>query len=416
MSEAPLPENAKPQIPVPFRDLPPHRQKRIRRSLYGGTLLFLALIVAFVAGFYVFTAHKKKQAAAVWQPPGIPVRVIDLRPGELDEVMEATGIIQAHREVTVYPEVSGKVVRVDADLGDTVAENAPLLTIDDELIRLKVRQIQAQLTKINALCRNAEKNLKRKEKLFRRKTVSETDYDQSVLAVQTNQGMLEEARAALDMARYELRHTTVRSPIPGKVTARFLEVGSRASPQIPVARVVNLDRVKVEIGLNDEEIRRVRVGQKARLTVDAFPDKELMGEVTAVGSQADANTLTFPVRVERVNSEPDDPLLPGMIARVSITVKEHRDVLVVPREIIHDEGGRLTAFVVEENRARKRRLTLGADEKGMVIVSEGLAPGDRVVCVGHQMLDEGIAVQIDEGDRSTGTSQEPQSLQEPPTP
>jgi multidrug efflux pump subunit AcrA (membrane-fusion protein) len=135
-----------------------------------------------------------------------------------------------------------------------------------------------------------------------------------------------------------------------------------------------------------------------------------------VGSQADANTLTFPVRVERVNSEPDDPLLPGMIARVSITVKEHRDVLVVPREIIHDEGGRLTAFVVEENRARKRRLTLGADEKGMVIVSEGLAPGDRVVCVGHQMLDEGIAVQIDEGDRSTGTSQEPQSLQEPPTP
>jgi len=416
MSEAPLPEDEKPQVPVPFRDLPPHRQKRIRRFLYVGTLLFLVLIVAFVAGFNAYTAHKKKQAAAQWQPPGLPVQVIDLRPGELDEVVEATGVIQARQEVTVYPEVSGKVVRVDADLGDTVAESAPLLTIDDELVRLKVRQIQAQITKLNALCRNAEKNLKRKEKLFHRKTVSETDYDQAVLAVQTNQGMLEEARAAQDMALYELRHTTVRSPIPGKVTERFLEVGSLASPQTPVARVVNVDRVKVEIGLIDEEIRRVRVGQQVQLTVDAFPEKELKGEVTAVGSQADAHTLTFPVRVESVNSDPDDPLLPGMIARLSIKVKHHPDVLVVPREIVHDEGGRLTAFVVEGGRARKRRLTLGADEKEMVIVSSGLAPGDRVVCVGHEMLDEGLAVQIDTGDGDAGPDPEPRIPQEPPSP
>jgi len=380
MREGSRPAEGVPEIPVPFRELPAHRQKRIRASLVAGTVLFLGLVLAFVTGFHMHTAHRKSQ------------------------------------EVTVYPEVSGKVVRVDADLGDTVAGDAPLATLDDELARMRVRQIQAQITKPDALCRNAEKALERKEKLYRKKTVSETDCDQAVQGVATNLGMLEEARAALDMALYELRHTTVRSPIPGKVTARFLEVGSLASPQTPVARVMNLDRVKVEIGLIDQEIRRVQVGQRVRLTVDAIPEKALEGEVTAVGSQADAGTLTFPVRAESANRDPHDPLLPDMIARLPILVRHHRDVLSIPREIVRDQGGDLTAFVVEAGRARKRRLTLGPDEKERVAVSSGLAPGDRVVCVGHEMLDEGLAVQIDAGDGAARTAPGSPPRQEPPPP
>jgi membrane fusion protein (multidrug efflux system) len=205
--------------------------------------------------------------------------------------------------------------------------------------------------------------------------------------------LLEEAEAQLEMAMYDLRHATVRSPIPGNVTERFLEVGSLASPQTAVARMVNIDKVKVEVGLIDDELKRVRMGQEVVLTVDVFPEQEFVGQVTAVGSQADAQTLTFPVRVEWENM--DARLLPGMIARISIKVEHHTGVLVVPREIIRDEGGRLVAFVVADSVARKRFLTLGPRKKENVIVSSGLEPGEKVVCVGHEILDDGLKVQVD---------------------
>lgn len=385
-------------IPIPFEELPAHRQKRIKRYVYMGSLLFLLLVFAFVAGLYAYTASLKRQAVEEWKSPGIPVKVIELTEMDLDEVVEATAVIRARQEVTVYPEVSAKVLRIEADLGDTVAKAAPLVVLDDELMNLRVRQIRAQIAKLTAICEDAEKNLKRKEKLFRRKTVSESDLDQAILADQTNRGLLEEARAQLDMALYDLRHATVRSPISGNVVERLLEVGSLASPQTAVARIVNIDRVKVEVGLIDEDVKRVRVGQETVFQVDAFPEGRFIGKVTAVGSQADAETLTFPVRVELENG--DGQLLPGMIARVSIRVEQHKGVLVVPREIIHDEGGRLAVFAVENSLAQKRFLTLGPREKEDVIVTSGLEAGERVVIVGHELLDDGFTVQIDTGDAS----------------
>ena len=381
------------EVPVPFDELPPHRQKRIRRYVYVGSAVFLLLVVAFVAGLYGYTSHKRRQAAEEWQSPGIPVKVTELSAVELDEVVEATGVIEAHQEVTVYPEVGAKVLRIEADLGDTVEKDTPLVVLDDELMSLRGKQIRAQIAKLTAICEDAEKNLKRKEKLFRRKTVSESDLDQAILADQTNRGLLQEAQAQLDMALYDLRHATVRSPIHGSVAERFLEVGSLASPQTPVVRIVNSDTVRVQVGLIDDEVKRVRVGQEVDLRVDAFPDQAFVARVTAVGSQADEQTLTFPVRVEWQNT--NGRLLPGMIARLLIKVEDHAGVLVVPREIIRDEGGGLAVFTVEDSVARKRFLTLGPGSKEKVIVSSGLEVGDKVVVVGHEILDDGLKVQID---------------------
>jgi RND family efflux transporter MFP subunit len=386
------------EIPIPFEELPPDRQKRIRRYVYIGSSVFLLLVVSFVVGLNGYTSYKKKQAVDRWQSPGIPVKVIDLAPTDLDEVVEATAVIQACQEVTVYPEVNAKVLHIEADLGDAVAQDAPLVVLDDELMNLRVRQIRAQIAKLTAVCEDSAKNRKRKEKLFRRKTVAESDLDQAVLADQTNRGLLEEAQAQLEMVLYDLRHATVRSPIAGSVAERFLEVGSLASPQTAVARIVNIDKVKVEVGLIDDEVKQVRLGQRVLLRVDAFPEEAFEGQVTAVGRQADVQTLTFPVRVEWKNTA--GRLLPGMIARVSIRVEQHKGVLVVPREIIHDEGGRVSLFIIVDSRAQKRTLTLGPGEKENVIVSSGLEAGDKVVVVGHEILDDGVKVQIDTGEGS----------------
>jgi len=288
------------------------------------------------------------------------------------------------------------VVSIKADLGDELAAGDPLVVIDDELIRLKVKQMQAQISKMNIIAEDSEKNLKRLQKLYRGRTVSETDLDQARLAYETNKGMIQEAEAALDMALYEQRHAIVRSPINGNVSERYLEVGSLASPQSPVAKIVNISKVRVDMGLIDEEISRVKAGQKAILTVDAFPEKFFEGVVSAVGSHADARSLTFPVRVEQDNTDPDSRLLPGMIARLAIGVARHEEVIVVPRETIQEERQRYITWIVESSHAQKKEVTLGPAEKERVIVTSGLKPGDNLVVVGYELLHEGLKVRIDE--------------------
>ncbi len=382
-------------IPPQFIHLPLAEQQRIRRQIYLGSIILIFFVFIFVAGTSMFTSYKKRQAVAEWQPPGIPVKIQALKKTSLHEVVEATGIIQPNQEVTVFPEVSGRVKKIMADMGTDVEQDSPLAVIDDELIRLKIKQINAQITKLTAMHKDAEKNLERLSKLFKRKTVSETDLDQARLAAQTNKGMLAEARAQLEIARYELRHTTVLSPIPGKVAERFLEVGSSVSPQVPIARIVNIEKIKLTVGLLDDEIKRVHTGQQVTLEVDAFPGIAFKGLVTAVGSQADSDTLTFPVQVEKENKDPKTLLLPGMIARLSIKVNYHSGVIVVPREIIHEDGNKFYVFVVIESQAKKRTLSLGPQIKEKVIITSGLKPDDKVVTIGHEVLIDGLKVQVD---------------------
>jgi len=113
-------------IPMPFEALPLHRQKRVRRYVYTGSTLFLILVITFVAGLYAYTAQKKKQAIEAWESPGVPVKVIEMAPVDLEEAVEATGVIAAEQDVTVYPEVTAKVMRIEADLGDTVEKRVGL--------------------------------------------------------------------------------------------------------------------------------------------------------------------------------------------------------------------------------------------------------------------------------------------------
>ena len=384
-------------IPPPFSDLPFEKQEVLRKRIYRGGVIVFCMVIVFVVGMLWYVSYKKQQATEQWESPGVPVKVMELKPTALKEVVESTGVIQPIQEVTVYPEVSGKVVAIKADLGDELVSNDPLVVIDDELIRLKVKQMQAQISKMNIIVEDSEKNLKRLKKLYRGRTVSETDLDQARLAYETNKSTIAEAEAALDMALYELRHAVVRSPINGHVSERYLEVGSLVSPQSPVAKMVNISRIRVEMGLVDEEINRVRVGQEAVLMVDVFPKESFAGVVTAVGSQADARSLTFPVRVELDNSDPQHRLLPGMIARLSIKVALHDGVIVIPREIIHEKEQNYFAWVVEDDQARKRMLTLGPYAKEMVVVTSGLSSGDSLVVIGYEHLHEGLKVRIDEG-------------------
>ena len=192
--------------------------------------------------------------------------------------------------------------------------------------------------------------------------------------------------------------TQVRSPINGKVAVRYVDVGERVAPGAPIATVVDLSRVNVRIMVSETEIAKVSVGQKATLTVAAYPDERFEGKVSKVGLKADFQSRSFPVEI-LVPRNPDEALKAGMIARVEVAVRTYADVLLIPQDAVLDRSGEKSVYVVGSNRAAKRSLILGRRWDERVVVERGLKAGDRLVVAGQEKLSEGTKVGVEVGNQ-----------------
>ena len=324
----------------------------------------------------------------------VPVEVQAVERTTLTETMLTVGTVEAWHDVTVSAEGAGKVVEVRSDEGDPVERGDVIVRLDDELNALGVAQADAQVAMARANYRKAKRDLKRSEELFGTKDISESQIEMARLGVETAEAGLRSAEVALQMARRQLADTKVKSPISGKVAERYVDIGEMVSPGMPVATVIDLRRIRVEVTVSEEEIAQIEEGQRAYLTVDAYPDERFEGKVSMVGLKADRQTRSFPVDIE-VPDNTGEKLKSGMIARAEIEVKTYSDVLLILQDAILEGTGEKIVYVIESNRAAKRPLTLGRRWDERVVVESGLEEGDRLVVAGQENLSEGAKVRVE---------------------
>jgi len=165
------------------------------------------------------------------------------------------------------------------------------------------------------------------------------------------------------------------------------------NPQTPIAVVADMDEVKVKIEIVEVDYPKVKLEQTAKVIVDAYPDKEFTGILSKFSALVDPNTRTATAEITIPN--PGHLLIPGMFARISLLVGEHK-ALVVPRDaILRLPGtGVYYCFKVEENQAKKALIELGIKENNDQEIKEGLKEGDLVILSGQGILQTGAAVEI----------------------
>lgn len=294
--------------------------------------LYWLLILAAAAGAYYFYAQSQLPRSEE------QYRLQQLMRGDVTQTISANGTLNPVTLVNVGTQVSGRVSKLYVDFNDEVEEGQVLLELDDALFKAQIAEAQGAVNNASAALELAQANEARMRSLFQQEYVSRQELDQAVQALKSARAQLETARAQLRRHQTNLDFSIIRSPVSGVVVDRVVDVGQTvaASFQTPTLITIAQDLSKMQINSSfaEADIGNIKVGQKARFTVDAYPNRTFEGIVKQVrlNPTITSNVVTYNVVVTVDN--PDLILLPGMTAYVNIAVASHEDVLLAPNSAL----------------------------------------------------------------------------------
>lgn len=309
----------------------------MKKKIILSSLIFV-VIVGIVLGLTLFNHNKDKNIKYKKEP---------LKRGNIEATVVTTGSLNPVNTVDVGSQVSGRIVNLYADFNSHVKKGQIVAELDQSLYLTRLKQneanfesAKASLEKAKVTLENLKKKYNRSLDLFQKQLISyeeketaETQYYNGKADLKSTEARLEQAKSQLDSSKVDLAYTIIKSPIDGLVISRNVNVGQTvaASFQAPVLfQIANdLSKMQVECSVDEADIGKIKEGQKARFTVDAFPDKTFTGKVVQVRYSPEIvqNVVTYTTIVE-VNN-PEMKLRPGMTATVSIITGEAKNVLMV---------------------------------------------------------------------------------------
>ncbi len=343
--------------------------------------------------------------------PAQPARVSTYRVAQraFARQVEFPATLLAAQDVTIVSKLPGEIQKVNVAEGDQVNKDQILIQLDQRDYALALRQARAQLAAAQAGVETAKAGLDavdvsraRVAALVEKDAVSPSSFDdvdgqRKVTAAQVKgaEAQLQLGQVAVDAAAVNLGYTTIRAPFAGTIGKRMVDPGARVMPQVPLLTVIDASSVKVEGGVPEGELPLVKVGSRARITVEALGGAPIEAVVDRVEPVVDPRTRTATVRVVLPN--PEGKLQPGMSARVVLDLGQAEAPAVPDDVIIKGELGasRGEVVVVVDGRARRRQVVLGQRGGDLVEVRKGLAAGEDVVRGGQEKLEEGQAVAVE---------------------
>ena len=313
----------------------------------------------------------------------VNVEVAEIQPEDFTHFIRVVGTVEAERDVTVAAEEGGVVESLVAPKGAEVRAGAVLVRLDRDVL-------QAQLDQAEAQAELAEETWKRQKQLWEEDSVgTEIAYLQAKYNAET-------AAAQARQLRERVARTWVRAPVSGILDDRMVEVGTMVAPGAPVARILDVDTVKIVAGVPERYAPDVESDAGVLVNVDALRGREYRGRVDFLGSAVNRDNRTF--QVEIVVPNPGLGIKPGMVANVEIAQRSIENALAVPRQAVLRRESGYELFVARETddgwQAEALPVTLGVTRGDYVVVTDGLEPGDRVVVVGQQQIAEGDMLRI----------------------
>lgn len=292
-----------------------------------------------------------------------------------------TGTIAANNDVIILSETQGRVVKVNAQVGEFRTAGSVLVEVDSELKEAAYKTSKMTYDK-------AKKDLVRYESLYKDSSISDSQIEQARWNFQS-------AEAQYIVARRQLKDTKITTPISGIVTARNVDIGSmvQGAPQSTVvANVVDISKLKVKINVAEKDVFKLKIGDHVEVTTDVYPNAVFEGHIVTIAAKGD-DAHTYPVEV-RIDNSAISPLKAGMFGRVSFSTKNNNDNIVIPREAIVGSLKNAKVYVVENNVVKLRVVKIGAEFGTNVEVIAGIKEGEVIVVNGQNNLKDNAAVVV----------------------
>lgn len=316
-------------------------------------------------------------------PGGPPaVETAPVGRGSIAREIEVSGTVEPLRTIGVNAQASGALVSVNAEEGDYVQRGAVMA-------RLDARELTAQVASARANWEVARDAFARAQQLRDRQVITQAEYDAARAAEAS-------ARASLDQLGTRVGYTVVRAPAAGVVTEKVVEVGAVVGAQTKLFTIAEVSTLVTRVGVSELDVGSLRVGQSARVMLDAHPGRTFEGRIRRIFPSADPTTRLLPVEVA-LTGEAATAARPGYLARVAFALGTREDVLLVPASAVVGQAGAQQVFVVENGKAERRAVETGLSSEGRVEILSGLRDGEAVVVTGSNNVRNNADVRVVSG-------------------
>jgi multidrug efflux system membrane fusion protein len=382
-----LPEQVPGQSPAARRaSAPPSRGRRVL------WFVVVAVLVAVVlGGLYGFNAYRNKMVAQFFannKPPPVQISAVVAASEVVPRFASGVGSLAAVHQVTITPEIGGRITALDFQSGSKVKGGDRILQINDEPDRGDLANYQAQQ-------RWAEASLARAQVLASHQYGPAQNVDQW-------QSQLDQAKAMIQKTEAIIAEKNIRAPFAGRLGVRQVELGQYLNPGAPIVTLTNLSVLYVNFTLPSQMAPQLAVGQQVEVTADAYPGRKFAATITTIEPQISPTTRTINVQATMPN--PDEALMPGMFVNAAVVLPNEAPVVVLPETAVDYTLYGDSAYVIRPDgtgtdgkpvlKAHRVPVKTGLRWDDKVAVLDGVKPGDQVVAAGQIKVQDGAQVTV----------------------
>jgi HlyD family secretion protein len=355
-------------------------------------------------------------------------KTLDAEIVEADSItswVRAEGTVRAENQVEIGTEVMGRITKITVREGDRVKKGDLLCKIDPSTYAARLSQTKAQLRISESRLEKAKLDVVRYSELLKDALVSQEEFERITTECDVLRAQMETAQFAVSEAQENLNKTALRSPVDGEVVGLNMEEGETVvmgiigTPGSVIMTIADRRAMFVRAIVDETEIVKVKVGQKATVEVDAFPDTTFGGEVLRIGGMPVSNyggteqAVNFPVEVAVEGEETG--LFPGMTATCNIIVARKDSAVVVPYGALGrrkvDEEETDVVFVIRNGEAKMVGVKIGVAGEKNAEIAEGVALGETLVVGPYKALrelkdGEAVKAKLEEKERADADKDE----------
>jgi HlyD family secretion protein len=304
-----------------------------------GSVVSLVLMVAVYFFFF-----RKSDSQAQMRNAAMITRVIKVERGDLKVSVSATGTVQPIYKIDVKSKASGTILSLKVNQGDKIHKGDKIVSIDKVDTKAAYDQSLAALQTAQATLEQQKSNFARQTELHNQKLISDADMEAAKVTLATAKANLLSSQASYDQAKIRLDETEITAPIDGLVLDKPVDEGQviasatgNVSGGTTIITLADMAKVYVEAAVDEVDIGKIRIGMKATIVADAFPDEKFYGKVLRIFplGVVNQNVTQFTVVIEVEN--PQLRLLSGMNTTVEIVATDKHNVLIVPTEALKDD-------------------------------------------------------------------------------
>ncbi|MDV6316801.1 efflux RND transporter periplasmic adaptor subunit [Idiomarina sp. HP20-50] len=346
-----------------------------RRSWVNPITIVVVVLIAAAIYLFGFPPEEKMDEG---KEQTVPVAIQTAQISEFRDTIEALGTAMADETVRITAQTQDVVEKIYFESGDLVEEGQLLAELNARKEVARVQQIKFSLEE-------AKRQLERLEKLRRGNAASQQQFDEQQVRVNGLQADLEVAEATL-------REMKIYAPFTGRVGIRQISAGALVSPGDVFTTLDDIKPIKVDFSVPERYFASIAVDQEVITRSRAYPGELFVGRISSIDSRIDPVTRSVQVRAKIDNN--DERLRPGMLLQITL-LRSIDDALLLPEKALIPIQNRQYVYVLTpDNRARQKEVTIGRRKPGIVEITDGIKPGEKVIIEGIVRLRDGVPVSV----------------------